>query len=143
MGDIATKIGQPTDILKTGSVAWTAVNGTEQVSVVIPVAYEEPATFQPAAGLVIKISLVSSGASDNNISLDIYGAADNATQDDVATVLNTIAFTDAGSPTVWSRMYRMDEIGPAIVIGLTRDAGTATLTPTLTVYRWYYSQIMG
>ena len=38
MGDIATRIGAPTTVLKTGSVAWTAVNGTEQLSTAIPIA---------------------------------------------------------------------------------------------------------
>lgn len=146
MGLILTNVGQPAAILKTTGVAWTAINGTEQVSVVIPIAYEEgPATRQEAAGIIITISsAISAGTTDGNLTFSIYTAADNSTKDTVATVTNTIAYLVANTPHVQTFTYRMDEVGPAIILGITRATGDRVFAaPTVTARRWYYKQIIG
>lgn len=145
MGLIATLIGQPEIILKTGGGAWSNLSGSEQLSVVIPIAYEEAATKQPAAGIVLNLSLAittGSGA-DGDCSLDIYAAADNATKDTDALVTNTLTTLLATTPDITTLTYRMDELAPSIIIGLTRDAGTRDIAVILTAYRWYYHQIVG
>lgn len=144
MGDIATRIGAPTNILKTGSVAWTAVDGTEQLSTAIPIAYEEPTIIQGMAGICLSaVFAISGGAGDGNIGLDIYNAADNVTKDTAAIDTNTIAYTVAGTPAVWSQTFRVDELGPAIIVGAIRDSGDRVIAITLLAYPWFYTQVMG
>lgn len=142
MGQIVTEIGEPQTILKTGGVAWAGVSGAEQLSVVIPIAFDIPATGFGAFGITLNLSLAiaAGGGADGNVSFDIYPTYDNSTKDTDPVVALTLTTLLAATPDITTKTYRMEELGPSIIVGLTRDSGTRVITPTLVARRWYLKQ---
>ncbi len=143
MPHIGTFLGASFDVLKTTGVAWTAVNGTEQVSVAIPIAIEDAAGEVSHAGICLNVSLaISAGTTDDDVSFDIYGSSDNSTRDTDALVTNTITTLVATTPDISTWTYRMDELAPSIICGFTRDGGDRVIALTLTAFYWDYQQLM-